>query len=119
MRPSNDLVAVRYSASSNFRACTLRFPSVVSRSFFSSLKVSDSLTESALSIPRRRRSWISRSSLGALKTAGAATGSCVFFSFRSAFCLPAIFHRDDRAENYVDSAEARRQRDVARQPRQQ
>ena len=45
--------------------CTLRFPSVVFMRFFRSLKLSASLAASALMIPRRNRSCMSRSKLGA------------------------------------------------------
>ena len=59
-RPSN-VVAGDVLASSSFRACTLRLPSVVSSRRLSSLNVRRSLTASALMMPSRRRSWISRS----------------------------------------------------------
>src|SRR5262245_37571092 len=51
-----------YPASSSFRACTLRLPSVVCSRPFSSLNVSDSFAARALTIPSRIRSWIRRSS---------------------------------------------------------
>src|SRR5690606_12091151 len=54
-RPSKVLVHVMYDASSSLRACTLRLPSVVSRSAFSSLNVRDSLTARALTMPSRMR----------------------------------------------------------------
>src|SRR5262245_4440366 len=54
-----------YRASSSFRAWTLRLPSVVSSSRFSSLNVSDWLTAGALTIASRIRSWMSRSSSSA------------------------------------------------------
>src|SRR5262249_4890315 len=64
-RPSKDFVHAMYWASSSLRAWTLRFPSVVFRSFLRSLNVSVSLTASALTMPRRIRSWMSRSNSGA------------------------------------------------------
>src|SRR5947208_5412220 len=60
-RPSNDLSHATYCASSSLRACTLRFPSVVRSRRLRSLNDSHSLAARALTIPRRRRSWISRS----------------------------------------------------------
>src|SRR5438309_6074575 len=65
MRPANDLLQVMYCASSSLRACTLKLPSVVLRSAFSSLKVNASFTASALTMPSRTRSWIRRSSSAA------------------------------------------------------
>ena len=56
MRSSNVLSHAMYAASSSLRAWTLRFPSVVCSSRFSSLNVSRSLTASALTMPRRSRS---------------------------------------------------------------
>ena len=53
VRPSKDFVHAMYSASSNFRACTLRLPSVVFISSLSSLKVRDWLAARALTIPSR------------------------------------------------------------------
>src|SRR6266496_5750970 len=103
MRPSKLFVGLTYPASSNLRACTLRLPSDVSSSFLSSLKVSDSFTESALRIPRRKRSWTNRSTLDASPTAS-STGR-LSFSFRTVFDLPAILHRDDRPEKDMQAAE--------------
>src|SRR5476649_219582 len=102
MRPLKDLALAAYPASSSLRAWTLRLPSVVSSSFFSSLKVRESLTASALSIPRRRRSWTSRSSLGASPTTSSRKGR-LSRSRRAVFCLAAIFHRDHDAEDYVQA----------------
>src|SRR5947208_3230104 len=53
-----------YLAPSSFRACTLRFPSVVRMRRLSSLNVNESFTARALRIPRRSRSWMSRLSSG-------------------------------------------------------
>src|SRR5688500_2652813 len=53
VRPANDLVHERYPASSSFRACTLRFPSLVFSAALRSLKVRVSATASALMIERR------------------------------------------------------------------
>src|SRR5882724_4261374 len=50
-----------YAASSSRRACTLRLPSVAFISRFRSLNDSVSFTASALTMPRRTRSWIRRS----------------------------------------------------------
>ena len=57
------------AASSSLRAWTLRLPSVVCSSRLRSLNVSRSLTASALTMPRRRRSWMSRSSSSGLRFA--------------------------------------------------
>src|SRR5208283_5614737 len=62
--PSKDLVHVTYCASSSRRAWTLRLPSVVRSTFFNSLKVSESLTAKALTMPSRIRSWMIRSRCG-------------------------------------------------------
>src|ERR1035441_3141432 len=81
---------------------SLRFPSVVSRSFFRSLNVSVRLTERALRMPRRRRSWISRSSFGAPATAGVLVGPGMDFCSRFAVLdLAAIIHRDDGTKENV------------------
>src|ERR1035438_6489508 len=107
MRPAKLLAQDTYPASSNFRAWTLRLPSEVSSSFFSSMKVSDSFTVSALRIPRRRRSWTRRSNLEASPT-DSKTGR-FSRSRRIVFALPAIFHRDHGSKNHMQSAEANRQ----------
>src|ERR1039458_4839154 len=106
-----------YLASSSLRACTLKLPSVVSSSFLRSVKVSDSLTERALRMPRRRRSCTRRSKLAVPPTAS-RTG---FFSrtLREAFDLAAIFHRNHRSENHVQAAEAGHQQRVVEARNQQ
>src|SRR5438034_152169 len=76
MRPWNDLVHVIYWAASSFRACTLRLPSVAFSSPLSSLKLSAVFTASALTMPRRTRSWIRRSSSAARRPAGSALRLC-------------------------------------------
>src|ERR1017187_8664843 len=110
MRPAKLLAQDTYPASSNFRACTLRLPSEVSSSFFSSMKVSDALTVSALRIPRRRRSWTRRSNLEASPTASStgrvARTPCMVLG------LPAIFHRDHGSKNQMQSAEANRHQHI-------
>src|SRR5260370_3932314 len=107
MRPSKLFAQATYPASSNFRAWTLRLPSEVSSSFFSSLKVSDSFTVSALRIPKRRRSWTRRSNFDASPTASRA--GRFSRSRRTVFGLPAIFHRDHGSENQMQPAEPNRQ----------
>src|ERR1035437_1137841 len=107
MRPAKLLMQSTYPASSSLRAWTLRLPSEVSSSFLSSLKVSESLTVSALRIPRRRRSWIRRSTLDAPPTAS-RTGR-LSRSRRTVLDLPAIFHRDHSSKNQMQPAEPNRQ----------
>src|SRR5262249_36699675 len=60
-RSAKDLVQLRYLASSSLRACALKLPSLTSNSAFSSLKLSSSRTARALRMPRRTRSYTSRS----------------------------------------------------------
>src|SRR5688572_32398145 len=102
-----------YPASSSLRACTLRLPSVVFIKFFRSLKVSDSLAASALIIPRRRRSWIKRSRLGAalfslagdacvLGTSATGFWGTVFFAVE---CLATVFPHNNCTKNQVQAAE--------------
>src|SRR5215467_3532217 len=55
-RPSKNFTHETYSASSSLRAWTLRFPSVVLRTRLRSLKLSESLVASALTMPSRIRS---------------------------------------------------------------
>src|ERR1035437_1753648 len=107
MRPAKLLVGATYPASSNFRAWTLRLPSEVSSSFLSSLKVSDSLTESALRMPRRRRSWTRRSNFDVSPTA--SRPGRFSRSRRTVLGLPAIFHRDHGSKNQMQPAEPNRQ----------
>src|SRR5688572_3234892 len=112
-RPSKNLVQEMYPASSSLRACTLRLPSVVFIKFFRSLKVSDSLAASALIIPRRRRSWIKRSRLGAalfslagdacvLGTSATGFWGTVFFAVE---CLATVFPHNNCTKNQVQAAE--------------
>src|SRR5581483_4531267 len=108
-----------YCASSSLRAWTLRLPSVVWSSFFSSLKVRLSLTASALRMPRRSRSWMSRSSCGAPPATG--TGAA-FFSrsfFKAEDCLATVFHRNYGSEQNVQAAESSGQQAVAPRGRSQ
>src|SRR6185436_4252331 len=120
IRPSKLLSTAMYFASSSLRAWTLRLPSVVSSSAFRSLKVSESLTASALTMASRIRSWMMRSRLVALGSDLGARGSGLaardsrlaarfsFFVSRStrAADLPAMFPRDDETEQDVKAAEA-------------
>src|SRR5260370_32415879 len=110
MRPSKLFAQATYPASSNFRAWTLRLPSEVSSSFFSSLKVSDSFTVSALRIPKRRRSWTRRSNFDASPTASRA--GRFSRSRRTVFGLPAIFHRDHGSENQIQPPEPNRHHQI-------
>src|SRR5437016_1830394 len=108
IRPSNDFVQVTYDASSSLRACTLRLPSVVFKSALSWLKLRLSFTASALTMPRRTRSWISRSS-PAVRTPAAersrATSCSAASVFLAAPCLATVPPGNDRAEHDVQSAE--------------
>src|SRR5262245_50465365 len=108
MRPSNDLSHAMYSASSSFRAWTLRLPSVVRSSRFRSLNVSRSFTASALTMPSRRRSWMRRS-----RSSGPRFGGASGFRFRTSDFrlrasdfLPTVSPRNDQPEHDVQAAEA-------------
>src|SRR5512133_2120652 len=83
---------------------------------FNSLKVSDSFTASALIIPSRKLSWISRSSscmvLGVCGATGRSFRFSTFLLCRFNACLPTVFPRDNDSENYVKSAEPCRQQPV-------
>src|SRR5438034_4585522 len=114
MRPWNDLVHVIYWAASSFRACTLRLPSVAFSSPLSSLKLSAAFTASALTMPRRARSWIRRSSSAARSPAGSALRLCSGVSaLRATPDLATIPPRDDPAEHDVQPAEPGRHQPVA------
>src|SRR5215208_2011833 len=130
MRPSKYLLQTTYCASSSLRACTLRLPSVVFRSRLRSLKVSDSLTARALTMARRTRSWMSRSSsaaaagpsVGLLRRGGCcsrkppgALCAPAFFarSFAKAFCLATVVPRYVQPEADVEQPEARGHQGVA------
>src|SRR5688572_27539079 len=108
-----------YSASSSLRAWTLRLPSVVFISFLRSLKLSESLTASALTMPSRRRSWISLSSASArAEDTGLASGFPRTVrkspvtpgrrSSRAVPCLATVPPRKRNPEAYVQTAESRR-----------
>src|SRR5437879_2385644 len=113
-RPANDLVQVTYCAPSSLRAWTLRFPSVVLRSVFSSLNVSASFTASALTMPRRTRSWIRRSSSAARAPERSLRAACATVStLRAAPGLATVPARDDAAHHDGQPAEPRRQDPVA------
>src|SRR5438128_2432163 len=113
MRPANDLLHVMYCASSSLRARTLKLPSVVLRSAFSSLKVNASFTASALTMPRRTRSWISRSSSAARSARSPRGGGATASGFRTAPDLATVPPCDDPAEHDVQAAEAGRQAPVS------
>src|SRR5438067_739184 len=116
IRPSNDFVQVTYDASSSLRACTLRLPSVVLRSALSSLKLKLSLTASALTMPRRTRSWISRSSSpvrGATAARARATSRSAASAFLAALCLATVPPGNESAEHDVQRAEPRRHQPVS------
>src|SRR5438445_662298 len=106
MRPANDLLHVMYCASSSLRACTLKLPSVVLRSPFSSLKVNASFTASALTMPRRTRSWISRSSSAARSARSPRGGAATASVFRTAPDLATVPPCDDATEHDVQAAES-------------
>src|SRR5256886_14162332 len=116
IRPSNDFVHMTYDASSSLRACTLRLPSVVLRSALSSLKLKLSLTASALTMPRRTRSWISRSSSpvrGLAPGRAPATSRSAASAFLAVPCLATVPPSNDRAEHDVQRAEPRRHQPVS------
>src|SRR2546425_6653175 len=121
IRPSNDLVHVMYCASSSRRACTLKFPSVVLSRALSWLKLNESFTASALTMPRRTRSWISRSSSAARDPPPpprSLLSSCSTASvFLAAPCLATVPPSNDHAEPDVQAAEPRGQEPVS--PRRQ
>src|SRR6185312_9961910 len=125
IRPSNDLVHVMYCASSSRRACTLKFPSVVLSRALSWLKLNESFTASALTMPRRTRSWISRSSSAARSPPPPPPRSllspCSTASvFLAAPCLATVPPSNDHAEPDMQTAEPRRHDPVAprRRPEQ-
>src|SRR5271165_1175837 len=112
--PSNDFVHVTYCASSSRRACTLRLPSVVRSTFFNSLKVNESLTARALTIPRRIRSWMMRSRYGSAFSTddwSVLTGLAERFLpgttslFRAALALATVPPRNQESENDMQATE--------------
>src|SRR6266702_1745162 len=114
IRPSNDFVQVMYCASSSRRACTLKLPSVVLSRALSWLKLNDSLTASALTMPRRTRSWINRSSSAAREPPRSLLSPCSTASvFRAAPCLATVPPGNDHAERDVQAAEPRGHEQVA------
>src|SRR6266853_202060 len=123
-RPSKVLVQVTRSASSSLRACTLRFPSVVSSSALISLNVSDSTAASALTMPRRMRWWMRLSRLaeprppadrGAWPRGAEASDRCRRAALESATVLPP----HDHPEGDVQPSEAGDQEPVAPREREQ
>src|SRR5262245_61936422 len=110
-----------YCASSSRRACTLRLPSLVLSNDLSSLNVSDSFTARALAMPRRTRSWITRSSEGVPSTGYVTrisrppplTRLRPAPSGRDAVFLATVAPRDQGAEDDVQGAESDRQVAVA------
>src|SRR4051794_8907293 len=101
-RPSNDLSHEMYCASSSFRAWTLRLPSVVCRSRLRSLNVNRSFAASALTMPRRSRSWMMRSSAIAdccAVTAGFVAPADLVAGLRAADDLATVSPRDEPSEH--------------------
>src|SRR5713226_10326768 len=97
-----------YCASSSRRACTLKLPSVVLSSALSWLKLKESFTASALTMPRRTRSWISRSSSAAREPPRSLLSPCSTGSvFRAVPCLATVPPSNDHAERDVQAAEPR------------
>src|SRR5437870_2456639 len=100
-----------YCASSSRRACTLKLPSVVLSRALSWLKLNESFTASALTMPRRTRSWISRSSSAARDPpppprsllSPCSTASVLL----AALCLATVPPGNDHAEPDVQAAEPR------------
>src|SRR3989449_11334109 len=111
IRPSNDLLQVMYCASSSRRACTLKLPSVVLSSALSWLKLNESFTASALTMPSRTRSWMSRSSSAARPPpppARSLLSPCSTASvLPAALCLATVPPGNDHAEPDVQAAEPR------------
>src|SRR5207247_775818 len=108
IRPSNDLAHVMYCASSSRRAWTLKLPSVVLSRALSWLKLSASFTASALTMPRRTRSWISRSSSAARDPPRSLFRPCSTASvFLAAPCLATVPPSNDHPEHDVETAEPR------------
>src|SRR6266581_1419401 len=98
-----------------------QLPSVVLSRALSWLKLNDSLTASALTMPRRTRSWISRSSSAAREPPRSLLSPCSTASvFRAAPCLATVPPSDDHAEPDVQAAEPRSHEPVAprRRPEQ-
>src|SRR5947208_11844855 len=97
-----------YCASSSRRACTLKLPSVVLSRALSWLKLNESFTASALTMPRRTRSWISRSSSAARDPpppprsllSPCSTASVLL----AALCLATVPPGNDHAEPDVQAA---------------
>src|SRR5881397_3869217 len=85
------------------------------------LKLNDSLTASALTMPRRTRSWISLSSSAAREPPRSLLSPCSTASvFRAAPCLATVPPSNDHAEPDVQAAEPRGHEPVAprRRPEQ-
>src|SRR4051794_18669130 len=115
-RPSNDLSHEMYCASSSFRAWTLRLPSVVCRSRLRSLNVNRSFAASALTMPRRSRSWMMRSRAIAdccAVTAGFVAPADLVAGLRAADDLATVSPRDEASEHDVKAAESGGQKVVA------
>src|SRR6266436_8952909 len=97
-----------YCASSSRRACTLKLPSEVLSRALSWLKLSASFTASALTMPRRTRSWISRSSSAARDPPRSLFSPCSTASvFLAAPCLATVPPSNDHPEPDVQAAEPR------------
>src|SRR5205823_2506966 len=97
-----------YCASSRRRACTLKLPSVVLSSALSWLKLSESFTASALTMPRRTRAWTSRSSSAARNPPRSLLSPCSTASVcLAAPCLATVPPSNDHAEHDVQAAEPR------------
>src|SRR5688572_1570860 len=113
MRPSNDFLQARYPASSSFRVCTLTLPSVVLRIAFISLKVTEGLTASALTMARRVFSWINRSRSGNFVCTGSRRGSGASTDFLAALAIArtpcrstTVSRCDHPSEDHVQATEA-------------
>src|SRR5277367_1472275 len=109
-RPSKNFIQEMYCASSSLRAWTLRLPSVVLRTRLRSLKLRESLVARALTIPRRMRSWMRRSSSG---SSGARACSRIFgrswgagfAGLRDGRGLATVAPRDEKSEEDVEASE--------------
>ena len=73
----------------------------------SSPNVSVSLTESALMMPSRKRSWIKRSSVQAPDPAETVSG-LLFSCFAAALALATVLPRDQKAKDHMETAESER-----------
>src|SRR4030095_13763134 len=90
----------------------LRFPSLVFSRSLSSLKVSESLTANALTIPSRIGSWINRSSFAAWAGEGLGRAAGGRVGAAASFCLATVPPCDHDTKNDVLYSESKRHQHV-------